>query len=221
MNKSLEEKILTFQYSEITEHYIYEKLARATKHLHNKEVIRRISEDELNHYNILKNYTKKEVSPNKLKVWIYYITARIFGLTFGVKLMERGEQKAQLSYDEIKEEISEIKKIIEEEDEHENELINLIDEERLKYVGSIVLGLNDALVELTGAIAGFTLALQEANLIATAALITGISASLSMGATEYLSINSCFSGFSLSCIFKCLYFLICHADQCYYNYLYI
>jgi hypothetical protein len=28
--------------------------------------------------------------------------------------------------------------------------MNLIDEERLRYVGSIVLGLNDALVEFTG-----------------------------------------------------------------------
>ena len=54
-------------------------------------------------------------------------------------------------------------------------------------MGSIVLGLSDALVELTGALAGFTLALQDAKLIALTGLITGIAAALSMGASEYLS----------------------------------
>jgi VIT1/CCC1 family predicted Fe2+/Mn2+ transporter len=57
-------------------------------------------------------------------------------------------------------------------------------------VGSIVLGLNDALVELTGALAGLTFALQNASLIALAGLITGIAASFSMAASEYLSMKS-------------------------------
>jgi VIT1/CCC1 family predicted Fe2+/Mn2+ transporter len=63
----------------------------------------------------------------------------------------------------------------------------MIDEERLKYIGSVVLGLNDALVELTGTLAGLTFALQNARLVGVAGLITGIAASLSMGASEYLS----------------------------------
>jgi VIT1/CCC1 family predicted Fe2+/Mn2+ transporter len=63
----------------------------------------------------------------------------------------------------------------------------MIDEERLQYAGSIVLGLNDALVELTGALAGLSLALQNTKLIAMAGLITGIAASFSMAASDYLS----------------------------------
>ena len=59
--------------------------------------------------------------------------------------------------------------------------------ERLRYIGSIVLGLNDALVELTGALAGLTLALQSTRLVALTGSITGIAAALSMGASEYLS----------------------------------
>jgi vacuolar iron transporter family protein len=59
-----------------------------------------------------------------------------------------------------------------------------------RYVDSIVLGLNDALVELTGALAGFTLALQNTKLIASAGLIMGIAAALSMAASEYLSKKS-------------------------------
>ena len=51
----------------------------------------------------------------------------------------------------------------------------------------MVLGLNDALVELTGTLAGLTFALKNTRLVALAGLITGIAASLSMAASEYLS----------------------------------
>ena len=63
----------------------------------------------------------------------------------------------------------------------------MLDEERLQYVGSMVLGLNDALVELTGAIAGVTFALANTRLVALTGLITGISATLSMAASNYLA----------------------------------
>ena len=59
-----------------------------------------------------------------------------------------------------------------------------------KYLGSIVLGLNDALVELTGVLAGLTLALQNSQIILISGFITGIAASLSMAASEYLSIKA-------------------------------
>ncbi|MGC3979324.1 MAG: VIT1/CCC1 transporter family protein [Paludibacteraceae bacterium] len=63
----------------------------------------------------------------------------------------------------------------------------MLDEEKLRYVGSIVLGLNDALVELTGSLAGFTLALSDRRVITLAGLVTGISATFSMAASDYLS----------------------------------
>jgi VIT1/CCC1 family predicted Fe2+/Mn2+ transporter len=62
----------------------------------------------------------------------------------------------------------------------------MIDEERLEYIGSIVLGLNDTLVELTGTLAGLSFAFQNNTIIALSGLITGIAASMSMGASEYL-----------------------------------
>lgn len=50
--------------------------------------------------------------------------------------------------------------------------------------------MNDALVALTGALAGLTFALQNTHLTAIAGLVTGIAASLSMATSEYLSIKS-------------------------------
>jgi VIT1/CCC1 family predicted Fe2+/Mn2+ transporter len=79
---------------------------------------------------------------------------------------------------------------LQDEEDHEHQLLGMLEEERLHYAGSVVLGLNDALVELTGALAGLTLALQNTKLIALSGLITGIAASLSMAASEYLSTRS-------------------------------
>jgi len=108
-----------------------------------------------------------------LSIWKYYLLGRILGLTFALKLMENGEEGAQRSYYSVSNVVTEAATIAEEENGHEKGLINMIDEEKLQYVGSMVLGLNDALVELTGALAGFTFALANPRLVATAGFITG------------------------------------------------
>lgn len=179
--------LLIEQKNEITGHMIYKKLSKRIKDRHNSDVLMRISEDELRHYEQLKALTKMEVSPNRLRVWFYTFLSLVFGLTFGIKLLERGEDQAQLKYSELINQEDVIQKILKDEEVHEQELIGMIDEERLNYIGSVVLGLNDALVELTGALAGYTFAFQNTKIIALTGLITGISASFSMAASEYLS----------------------------------
>ena len=190
LNVEAEEAILTAQKNEITEHFIYEKLAKSMKEPNNREVLKRISSDELKHYIFWKGYTHKDIEPDNLKIWKYFLISKIFGITFGIKLMEKGEEKAQATYEKISKFVPEAKVIVKEEDEHERQLTNLIDEERLKYVGSMVLGLNDALVEFTGALAGYTFALQNTRIVAMTGLITGVAASLSMATSEYLSTKS-------------------------------
>ena len=187
LDKETEKTILTAQRNEITEHFIYEKLSQSTKDPHNKDALKRISNDELKHYNFWKKYTHEDIKPDRLKIWIYFVISKLLGITFGIKLMEMGEEQAQVTYEKVSESVPDAKWIVKEEDEHEKQLIDLIDEERLRYIGSMVLGLNDALVELTGALAGLTLVLQNTRLIAITGLITGIAASLSMAASEYLS----------------------------------
>jgi len=84
-------------------------------------------------------------------------------------------------------ELPEAARILEDERRHEKELYGMLDEERLHYVGAMVLGLNDALVELTGAIAGVTFALANTRLVALTGIITGVSATFSMAASNYLA----------------------------------
>jgi len=182
--------IENFQRIEITEHHIYKRLAKSVKDPENSKILEQIANDELRHYEDWKKYTQLEIKPNMWEVWKYYLIGRIFGFTFGIKLMERGEEKAQENYAALKGKVPDIEKWIHEEEVHEQRLLEMLDEERLRYAGSVVLGLNDALVELTGALAGLTLALQNVKLIALSGLITGIAASMSMAASEYLSTRS-------------------------------
>ena len=176
-----------FQKNEITEHFIYLALARLEKDAANSAVLKRIAEEEKIHYEIWREYSGIEVRPNVLKRWFYVSVSAVFGITFAVKLMEKGESGAQVSYARIAGSIAEAEDIRKQENEHENKLVKMIDEKRLKYIGSIVLGLNDALIEFTGALAGFTLAMRSCKIIAMAGLIMGVSASLSMAASEYFS----------------------------------
>lgn len=187
MDEKTLEKLLKDQQDEITAHHIYKKLAESVKDDSNMRIVLQVADDELSHYKRLRQVTGKELKPEKLKVLLSNWMIRIFGLTFGIKLLERSEGKAVKSYKELDESLAFMDEIIEDEERHEEELIAMIDEEKLNYMGSVVLGLNDALVELTGALAGYTFAFQNTRLIALTGLITGISASLSMAASEYLS----------------------------------
>lgn len=190
LSKELRDRILVYQKNEITGHHIYKNLAQRLAHTSNGEVLEKIAADEARHYKEWRTYTEQEVAPDRFHIGMYTLISRVFGFTFAIKLMERGEEVAQEDYQQLVGQIPEVEAILKDEDAHEAMLIDLLDEERLRYAGSMVLGLNDALVELTGTLAGLTLALQDTRLIALSGSITGIAAALSMAASEYLSTKS-------------------------------
>ncbi len=102
----------------------------------------------------------------------------VFGISFVIKWLERLEE-------------NELKKVKNPEllkhEKEEEKIIWSFEDERERYIGSTVLGMNDALVEMSGALTGLTTALTNVTLIAVSSLAVGISASLSMAASEYLS----------------------------------
>jgi len=184
------DQLVAMQQDEITDHATYRAIARKIKNDDNRRILEKIAAEEKKHYEILKRYTNRSLKPEAHKVWWRTLMASLLGFTFTIKLMESGEAVAQQNYGEIIKEVSEAEMMLAEEEEHEKQLINMLEEERLQYVGSMVLGLNDALVELTGTLAGLTLALQNTRIIALSGLITGISATLSMASSEFLSAKS-------------------------------
>ncbi|MEA4880628.1 MAG: VIT1/CCC1 transporter family protein [Synergistaceae bacterium] len=178
--------LLEFQKTETTEHAIYSALADRVRGP-NGDILRRIGEDEKRHAEIWGKHTGVTVTPSWWKVRLFLLLAAILGVTFAIKLLERGEEKAEKNYGRIAPHVPEANLILLEETEHEASLTALIDEERLQYMSSMILGLSDALVELTGALAGFTFALENGRIVALAGIITGVAAALSMSASEYLA----------------------------------
>ena len=183
-------QLIAMQQDEITDHVTYKAIARKIKNPENKKILEKIAAEEKKHYEILKRYTNRSLKPEPLKVWWRTLMASILVFTFTIKLMESSEAIAQHNYSDLIKEVPEAEIIVAEEEEHEEKLINMLNEERLQYVGSMVLGLNDALVELTGTLAGLSFALQNTRIIALSGLITGISATLSMASSEFLSAKS-------------------------------
>jgi len=182
VNKSERGRLIRLQGMERTEMEVYRRLANREKKAENKIILQKISKQESNHYNILKEKTGEDVNFSKIRVYLHLITSIFLGLTFSLKLMEKTEQNAAREYRDLGYE-----NIAKEEDEHEKELLSLLEEDSLNYLSSIILGLSDALVELTGALAGLTFAFQELRVVALAGLVTGISASFSMAASEFLA----------------------------------
>ncbi|HEX2969475.1 MAG TPA: VIT1/CCC1 family protein [Bacteroidales bacterium] len=187
MDSSIRKAVLTAQRNEITEHFIYLRLSEKTKDPRNAEVLRNIAEQELAHAEFWKSKTNMNIKPRKFRIMITVFLARLLGLTFMLKLMESREGTGSKLYSDLSVVFPEAGKLSEEEREHERSILKMLDEEMLTYIGSIVLGLNDAIVELTGALAGFTLALGDTKLISLVGLVTGISAAMSMAASDYLS----------------------------------
>lgn len=173
--------------NELTESAVYSRLAAMEKNPANREILGSISADESSHARMIAEILGREARPSAFKVFLTVLCARVFGLTFVLKLMERGEDTAGDKYRSVLKTYPELAVIVEDEDRHETELINMLDDSRLKNMGSIVLGLNDALVELTGALAGFTFALGDSTRIAKLGMITGFAAAMSMAASAFLS----------------------------------
>lgn len=190
INQELRAILIKAQKNEITESIIYDKLSKIIKTENEKQIFKDLSLSELWHYNLWKSYTQTDVEPNNLKVWYFVFITRFLGLSFGIKLMENWEWTSQVNYKELINEIPEISDVIKAEEEHEAKLIWLINDNKLKYLSSIVLWLNDALVEITWALAWLSMTLQNPKIVWISGLIIGISAAISMASSEYLSSKS-------------------------------
>ena len=180
-------RLLKMQQDELTGSILYGKIAARQKDKNNKQAFEEISRAERGHYETWRGYTGRDVAPDRKKIALFSLLSRLLGITFTIKFFEKGEDVGLADLHAIEQELPEARQIIADEEAHEVKLMEMIDEERLHYVGSIVLGLNDALVELTGTIAGLTFALANNRLVALSGIITGVSATLSMAASNYLA----------------------------------
>ena len=177
----------TLQQQEVDGAALYREIARFMRNESESKTLLAFSKEEDTHAAVFEKYTGCKLKPRRFRLFFYSSAARLFGYTFMIKLLEKNEDMGIRTYEKKITQMPELKQILDEEEIHEKKLIDMLDEERLRYMGDMVLGMNDALIELTGALAGYTLAMQNTHVIAMAGLITGISATLSMTASGYLS----------------------------------
>lgn len=184
-------QILSVQREAITMGEIYKRIASTIDDQHNRDKLLGIAGEELEHYNFWKKYTARDVFPNRFKIFVSSLLLRVLGYTFTLKFLASRHTR-RISKDVIKA-IPDSDTILRKDKVHKEQIIaltDLLDEKRFHYVGSIVLGLNDAIVEFVGMLAGLTFALQNNKLIVITGIVAGISASLSMAASEYFSRKS-------------------------------
>jgi VIT1/CCC1 family predicted Fe2+/Mn2+ transporter len=177
-------------------HKIYSTLARNPLLPRSyRDIFKKTSREEYEHYLFWKQHSKNCVVKNLwIKTLLYNVLALLFGVTFVLKLLERSESKAISEYSNIGESaripLSDLKTIIEEELIHENTFMSSISESRVKYLGSIALGISDALVELTGIYAGSLGAFANPLVSGLTGLLAGLSASISMTIASYMQAKS-------------------------------
>jgi VIT1/CCC1 family predicted Fe2+/Mn2+ transporter len=183
-----------FVKDELKDYTIYKELAKMEKDRNFKKILNHLSRHEFSHYKFFLGLSKKkdkDFKVNKFEIFLFKLLRKIFGLTFTLKFLEKHESDVVKTYEKhAKRAKGKIKKkwekIIRDEKFHERSILSKIDEERVRYTGSIILGLNDGLVELIGTLAGLTAALQDNLIVGISGLIAGIAASLSMSSSSYL-----------------------------------
>lgn len=166
---------------------LYEQIAQKVKNDKDRETLLSIAEDKQKHAVAFEKYSDRKLKPNYFRTRLFLLVRCLLRYTFLIKLLEYGESRGfTLTNLKLTKSPKSVKSLWMKKSTTKI-LMSLLDEERLHYIGDIILGMNDALVELTGSLAGYTLAMQNSKIIAMAGLITGISATLSMAGSGYLS----------------------------------
>ncbi len=182
-----------FARNEYRDYITYRELAKIETDPVFKRILEELTQHELGDFKFWLQFTSTQTfTMSPLEVFWLKCLRKIFGLTFTAKFLERSEKEAVLNYERFLGQAAEplqaqIRGIIQHEAYHERALIGQIHEERIAFMSSIVLGLNDALIELTGALTGFAFAFQANRTVAMAGMILGVAASLSMASSSYLS----------------------------------
>ena len=186
------ERFKRYALDELLDHELYARLAARERNERNRKLLEELARDELRHH----LFWSKLAGPvrlglgDRLRLRLLLSLSMLAGKTFTIKLLERGEAATVGEYRRAAAELggelaAELARVIEDEELHESELASSLDELVVRQLGSIALGVSDAIIELTGVLAGFAGYTGSPLQVAAAGLIVGVSAALSMAAAAY------------------------------------
>lgn len=204
MNSTIEKQALAFYRDEIIDHMTYLELANSEREPRLHSLLSRIAALELNHSNFWKKVLESRgavpprITNNRARMALLRLLQRFVNPALLVSALELGESNTLKRYFEYlttceltEKEKAALRGIIVDEMEHEQ---SFRDESRrlgLANVRDFVLGMNDGLVEILGAVAGLTAVYwYNPKIIAISGLIVGIAGALSMGIGAFISVRS-------------------------------
>lgn len=199
--KPLEEQAKQFFGDEERSNQVYQYLAQREKNPQHHQELLRFARMEKEHAAFWEEVLKKRgksVSPPKTFFikWLFSFLKLFLGYRFVNRVMEVAENKTIKKYYLLadhpgltEEEQQRLREIIQDEILHETyfgETREGIEEN----IRDIFLGLNDGLVEILCAVAGFSGLYNESRWIALSGLVVGLSGTLSMAIGTYISVKN-------------------------------
>ncbi len=184
---------------------IYRKMAEFHKGKSASEKLIRIAEMEEEHAEYWKKFLDrrgvdtKAIKINKVKLFLQVLLLRLLGISLSLRILELSENDAVSIYSRLLEskELSEeekkgLKKILEDELLHEEELAEeeSLFQDFIDHVRDAVLGMSDGLVEILSVSAGLAGAYGSPFHVALGSTIVGIAGALSMGISTYTSVKA-------------------------------
>lgn len=180
-------RVLKAQRSSVIAEMGFRYMASQVPDEDNRTLLTHMADDEKAHIAYLQSITNRPIGKQSAALRRMKVESKLLGVTFTCRRLHNHKHFSKEVLASLAEVDPEAESLLAQAQRHEEQLIDLIDEERLHYVGDIVLGLNDALVEITGALAGVTFSLCNTKVVALTGIVTGISATLSMAASNYLA----------------------------------
>jgi VIT1/CCC1 family predicted Fe2+/Mn2+ transporter len=201
----------TFYQNEMNDASLYEKISKRIMHSLRKsernekvaEKLMELSSIESAHAGFWADLIRKKgrtVPPFKMRNPGYYrylgFLQRIFGISFLVRYLERGELEAIKEYSEYIEkeskeqwETDQLKKILRDERDHEDVFIKMTTELKgsADRVRDAIYGMSDGLIEVLASLAGLTGVFVNNIYVAVGGIVFGASGLVSMTIGAYLS----------------------------------
>ncbi|MGA2664835.1 MAG: ferritin family protein [Nitrososphaerales archaeon] len=185
---------------EITDLTLYTSLAATLKNQEMAGVFRELSKMEQRHVEFWQKYIPDHrPKVNSALIGRALFFKRTFGLTFAIRYLERHEVDSIKNYKRVAhlvppEDKAAFDEVLADEEMHENELSSRLESSTIRYISFVVLGLADALVEISGIHAGSLGIYNRTEIAGLAGIIAGGAASLAMASAAYAQAKQGFKG---------------------------
>lgn len=159
-----------------------------------------LSETERKHFEFWKKYAPTaEPKLDRAKLYWILFLRKLFGLTFAARYLDRHESGVVGKYRSLaglipEEDRKAFDDMVADEVEHERAFEMSIESSAVQYISFVVLGLADALVEITGIHAGSLGIYDKTEIAGLAGVIAGAAASLAMASAAFAQAKQGFKG---------------------------